>query len=1162
MADIIRSSQNSIKNNSPRLFSPSVVRNAESSFAGGVVSTPVDGGLLNTTAAGSENAYMYKQQENGLISTQQLFIDWENFSSHTFFQSAQVKVNTAFDLILNNYPFDGSQKDIEMFLDGITGYERWVFDNYPKYEGYLYFQPNDNDITIGTAVSINDIAGASYPLMARTDDGKSYINPGTNSFSLEFQVFLAPFDYLNQYILEKHTGTTVADNEGFAVTVSASVDLTASVDFHVFQEGKYFKITAGVEKGIWQHVAFVWDRTIGNASLTSYVNAEVYQTASLVFEFNSILPSSSSLNIGSGSAITGYFEPEMTFLGLLDELRIWHKAITRDHIKENKQKTIFAQDGLAAYYRFDESVQDYDNQSAIVIDSSGNSLHGTLNSYGLLQGVRTISTESIGISSDMIYSRLPYLPVLFATDTNVTASYLNCISGAAEFDQKNPSLITKLVPKHYLLEGMSSDGLTTEEGDIVNPFLGTDPEPHSAQLGGTQAFLLLLYTWAKFFDEIKLFTKAFVDTSWADYDETNTVPDAFLRRYANQLGIDLPSLFQNSELNQYLYGDNIENKISINDMSLQTIQNKVWRRLLTNIPDILKSKGTTTALKQYVRSLGMEPDSIFRIREYGGPTKRSLGQSREDKVDTVMFADFFDQPTAYFWSDPPMLRVGIRTEAGYPFTDDSSSTSSTQSFFSGSWTSEGWYRLNSNTDYVSQSLIRFEFDDLSSGASFLISNIVAEDSGNLSFFWGDDAIGTSDTITMSIPANLYDGDLWHISFGRRRFDDGLDSQLKSLYFLRAAKKIGAEIVESYQTSSYYNDLQNESVFIQGLSRVYVSPGLTGAYTVIGNKEALPSAFIGGKILSNELFLPSIARTWNFDGKVAESTFFSKYIDNDEWLEHVRNFHSVGVKYPSINWNFDFVDTGSFQRLRHQWSFDQIITSSDSGGNIIAIDYSQQSSVSGQLEPKYHMSGVYFTADTEILKPQDMWYTQLSSKFDSSTTIEKIRVRGYNDQNSIENPWENFGPAYEIPKNEIPTDNTKIGIDFSVIDALDKDILTIFGTLDEFENMLGATEGQFLDDYPALETLRKNYFNKLETKINLRGIFMFYKWFDTNFATYLMDLLPYNAKFNGSNYVIESHVLERAKLKYMSDDVYHGQGNRDYLTANITTQFITGKLGRY
>jgi hypothetical protein len=209
-----------------------------------------------------------------------------------------------------------------------------------------------------------------------------------------------------------------------------------------------------------------------------------------------------------------------------------------------------------------------------------------------------------------------------------------------------------------------------------------------------------------------------------------------------------------------------------------------------------------------------------------------------------------------------------------------------------------------------------------------------------------------------------------------------------------------------------------------------------------------------------------------------------------------------------------------------------------------------------------MVGFGFEPSEAVLVPEDIWYSQISPKFDTSTTVEKIRIRGFNDFSSIENSWETFGPAYEIEKNEIPTDSTKISIDFSIIDALDKDIITIFGSLDEFDNALGSTENQFDESYPQLEVIRKNYFNKLSDKINLRGFFMFYKWFDTNFGTYLSQLLPYNAKFNGSNYVIESHMLERAKVRYYSDDVYHGEGNRDYLKAQITTQFITGKLGRY
>ena len=39
----------------------------------------------------------------GLKSSQQIPLDWSDFTNHTFFNSAESKVNVAFDRIINSY---------------------------------------------------------------------------------------------------------------------------------------------------------------------------------------------------------------------------------------------------------------------------------------------------------------------------------------------------------------------------------------------------------------------------------------------------------------------------------------------------------------------------------------------------------------------------------------------------------------------------------------------------------------------------------------------------------------------------------------------------------------------------------------------------------------------------------------------------------------------------------------------------------------------------------------------------------------------------------------------------------------------------------------------------------------------------------------------------
>ena len=47
---------------------------------------------------------------------------------------------------------------------------------------------------------------------------------------------------------------------------------------------------------------------------------------------------------------------------------------------------------------------------------------------------------------------------------------------------------------------------------------------------------------------------------------------------------------------------------------------KIWKRILANLPFFLKSKGTERAVKGLLNCYGI-PSSMLRVREYGGPDK-------------------------------------------------------------------------------------------------------------------------------------------------------------------------------------------------------------------------------------------------------------------------------------------------------------------------------------------------------------------------------------------------------------------------------------------------------------------------------------------------------------------------------------------------------------
>lgn len=79
---------------------------------------------------------------------------------------------------------------------------------------------------------------------------------------------------------------------------------------------------------------------------------------------------------------------------------------------------------------------------------------------------------------------------------------------------------------------------------------------------------------------------------------------------------------------------------------------------------------------------------------------------------------------------------------------------------------------------------------------------------------------------------------------------------------------------------------------------------------------------------------------------------------------------------------------------------------------------------------------------------------------------------------------------------------------------------------------------------------------------MRGFYDFYKWFNTNLGSLIEQLIPGKTSFDGINYVVTSHVLERNKVRYHSEDMYLGESNRNKQKEQLYLQLFTGILRKY
>jgi len=154
---------------------------------------------------------------------------------------------------------------------------------------------------------------------------------------------------------------------------------------------------------------------------------------------------------------------------------------------------------------------------------------------------------------------------------------------------------------------------------------------HISRDSENEVFLRLVKMLGQHFDNIK----NYIDELPSVYDReeslTEGLPKQLASTVAKSLGWQLYDGYDLVELDEYTTGKVVAQDNTITSSSsvpLEDVSKEVWKRILTNMPLFLKSKGTLKALKGLITCYGI-PSTILRVREYGGPTKNEVNPNYE-----------------------------------------------------------------------------------------------------------------------------------------------------------------------------------------------------------------------------------------------------------------------------------------------------------------------------------------------------------------------------------------------------------------------------------------------------------------------------------------------------------------------------------------------------
>lgn len=194
----------------------------------------------------------------------------------------------------------------------------------------------------------------------------------------------------------------------------------------------------------------------------------------------------------------------------------------------------------------------------------------------------------------------------FSTSNQAQAWYNTIIESAQDYDSINQNYIKNNIPQY-----------------IVNN-------------DENESLLLFFSMVGQHFDNIYYHTKSIENTRKLGYKSENGISDKLLFDTLKSFNWDAKNLAANETLWNYTFGlDSDGNTKNLTPAKQRTYE--VWRRIVNNLPYLLKHKGTRRGIYALLSCYGI-PSSNLSILEFGGPEVTEVTKSKlvMDNVTTAL----------------------------------------------------------------------------------------------------------------------------------------------------------------------------------------------------------------------------------------------------------------------------------------------------------------------------------------------------------------------------------------------------------------------------------------------------------------------------------------------------------------------------------------------
>lgn len=652
--------------------------------------------------------------------------------------------------------------------------------------------------------------------------------------------------------------------------------------------------------------------------------------------------------------------------------------------------------------------------------------------------------------------------------------------------------------QYYLYSVTSSQGIAWHSSSLAaaqiydkqntNSFWWSIPE-HILMDPNNSDYVLFVQMIGQHFDTLYSYINAMAQIHSRDEHPERGPSNELLWYIAKHFGWDLQNTRQLSSLWLYKLGSDESGSMQTsNDMDVLPHENQtkqIWRRIVNNLPYLLKTKGTSRSVKALMSIYGI-PQTLISIKEYGGP-----GLDAERPIYT---------------EDRFQYKLLVGSGSYVKTARDLNSYS-----YNGWKGNASWSPSSSNLAARDPDTIEFRFDTKISGSSGSAVLFAYEDSGSLYhvsiqspvtvgsniLVSGSNEYGRllfefqgngSGSYTKYIP--IFDQDIWTVRIHKDPLQTG---SFKTVY-LDVARA----------SDALYGRISHQDTISVNVSSSFFTTA-SGNYYLGGVPTNIKNRLYSGSVHGLGFIDP-------YYGYIqAYKEYYTTY-SHDTYLEHVQNpgaYHvdTISGSYYSL---YKYYPLGLDQQ-RYDHYADMLYMSSS---------HPDQSVTSSRL------NYVGFTGDqtTQYETDQETFYIQVPTLGGNVLQSQKLRI----EDNELKFDLSPDSHGEQSKYDERGIDTNRLAIVFSITDQINRDIYNHMG-FESLDPWIADPQEEFETEYVELTNRRKEYFQKYQRKNDINAFIRILSVYDYTFFEQIKQLTPGRADLI-AGILIEPSVLERSKVQ--------------------------------